>query len=98
MLQGFADATPEKNRLAGGTAHKQTVDYIYKTLKKTHHYKVERQAFSLVITGGTANFTVDGTLQNSSRIDYSPSGDVEAALVPIANVGCDAVRFPSLYY
>ncbi|KAG7091941.1 hypothetical protein E1B28_008333 [Marasmius oreades] len=92
VLQGFAFATPERNRLIGSVAHNQTVQYIHDTL--THlgdHYDVTLQPFSVIAhTGGNYSLTIDGAPTNASLFEYSPNGSITELLVPVANLGCEA--------
>lgn len=91
-MQGFADATPEKNRLVGGAGHIATVNYLYDTLAALDYYDVQRQEFTVLISEGSGNLTVGGKPQAAQLMTYSTSGVVSEELVPVSNVGCNAVR------
>lgn len=94
-LQGFADATPEKNRLVGGAGHIATVNYLYDTLAALDYYDVQRQEFTVLISEGSGNLTVDGKTQGAQLMTYSTSGVVSEELVPVSNVGCNATDYPA---
>ncbi|KAL9116302.1 MAG: hypothetical protein Q9187_007173, partial [Circinaria calcarea] len=95
VLQGFADATPEKNRLVGGAGHIATVDYLYNTLAALDYYDVQRQEFTVLISEGSANFTVGGKSQGAQLMTFSTSGAVSKELVPVSNLGCNATDYPA---
>ncbi|KAL9112651.1 MAG: hypothetical protein Q9187_007747, partial [Circinaria calcarea] len=95
VLQGFADATPEKNRLVGGAGHIATVDYLYDTLAALDYYDVQRQEFTVLISEGSANFTVGGKSQGAQLMTFSTSGAVSKELVPVSNLGCNATDYPA---
>ena len=69
-----------------------TLNSIYDTLKATGYYEVERQPFLTGKTTGTTNLTVDNQKVSPVNIfDYTPSAEVSAPLVIVANLGCDEV-------
>ncbi|KAF9254562.1 putative leucine aminopeptidase 2 [Marasmius fiardii PR-910] len=94
VLQNFAFATPERNRLVGGVAHNQSVQYFYDTLTGLgDYYNVTLQPFSvLAYTAGNFSLNVDGAPApaNVGLFEYSPNGNVTESLVPVANLGCSA--------
>ena len=92
ILQDFAYATPERNRLAGGPAHNATVNYLYDTLAALgDYYDVQFEPFVFLYSAGNASFAANGVDQSASLMTYSPGGDVTEELVPVANFGCEAV-------
>lgn len=60
QLQDFADANGG-NRAFGGPGHNATVNWLYKTLKKTGYYDVSLQPFVELFSSATVSFTVGGT-------------------------------------
>lgn len=58
-LQEIADKNGG-NRAFGGGGHNATVDWLYKTLKATGYYKVEKQAFVELFTAATVGFEAGG--------------------------------------
>ncbi|KAF2741942.1 aminopeptidase Y [Sporormia fimetaria CBS 119925] len=95
-LQDIAYAYPERNRLMGSRGHNDTVKYLVEQLEALDYYTVEKQKFSnLVQVNGTATLTIDGEVTESGIFEYSPSGNVTAELVAVANLGCTAADFPS---
>jgi hypothetical protein len=98
QLEDFAYASEERNRFIGTPGHNDTVYWLKDTLESLDgYYNVSLQNFFTVAQlNGTINaFTVDGeTPPETSYLlfDYSASGNVTAPLVPVSNVGCNAVR------
>jgi hypothetical protein len=92
-LEDFAYATPQRNRLIGTKGHNDTIQYLYDTLSSLNgYYKVELQPFTtLVQTNGTFNFSANGVEQSVGAMEFSPSGNITAPLVVVANRGCDPV-------
>jgi Zn-dependent M28 family amino/carboxypeptidase len=83
----------------GGAAHQDTVNWLKKELESTSYYDVTLQPFSnYVMLNGTINkFTINGRAINSTIFEYSNStaGVVNAPLVIVNNVGCEASDYPS---
>ncbi|KAI4187621.1 MAG: hypothetical protein L6R41_002688 [Letrouitia leprolyta] len=97
ILEGFAYATPERNRVFGGTGHNATVNYIYDQIKAlSGYYNVELQPFVELYSAGNASVKVAGADQGATLFTYSPSGTFSEPLVAVANVGCDAADYPDL--
>lgn len=90
-LEGFAYATPERNRVFGGPGHNATVNYLYDTVAALGYYDVRFQPFVELYTNGNASLKVNGVDQGAKLLTYSPSGKFSEALVPVANLGCNAV-------
>lgn len=66
-----------------------TVNYLYDTLAATGYYDVYIQSFSVDSIAG--NLSVNGAAVDAAPMSFSPGGSVSGALVPVANIGCDAV-------
>jgi len=92
-LEDIAYATPDRNRLAGTKGHNDTVAYIKKELEALDgYYKVELQPFqTLIMINGTGSLFVDGVDANAGLMEFSPSGEANAPIIVVNNVGCEAV-------
>ena len=91
-LQDFAElsGTPI-TRVIGSPGHNATVNWYYDTIKKLdHYYSVYIQAFPVVTAAG--NITVNGALIESATMSFTGAGHPVEDLVPVANLGCNAVR------
>ncbi|KAI4176358.1 MAG: hypothetical protein LQ343_001097 [Gyalolechia ehrenbergii] len=96
-LEGFAYATPERNRVFGGPGHNATVNYLYDQVAALGgYYNVELQPFVELYTSGSASVKVAGADQGASLFTYSPSGNFSEPLVAVANFGCEAADYPDL--
>lgn len=75
QLQDFAYSYPDRNRIMGGKAHNDTVNWLKEELESTSYYDVTLQPFSnYVMANGTINsFTVDGEAVNATLFEYSNS-------------------------
>ncbi len=95
ILEGFAYATPERNRVFGGTGHNATVNYLYDQVAALGgYYDVKFQPFVETYSAGNATVKVAGADQDAQLFTYSPSGKFTEPLVAVANFGCNAVRKP----
>ncbi|KAJ5348886.1 uncharacterized protein N7506_002139 [Penicillium brevicompactum] len=94
-LEDFAYAYPERNRVFGGKAHNETVDFLYRELKKTGYYDVYKQPQVHTWTSAEASLTYDGKPITITSMTYSPSVDITGDLVLVSNVGCAASDYPS---
>lgn len=94
QLQDFAYAYPDRNRVFGGQAHNDTVNFLAEVLESTGYYDVEIQPFVELFSGGNSSLTINGQATNQSLFTYTPSGQVNASLVAVNNLGCDAADFP----
>lgn len=94
-LQDLAYAYPERNRVFGGPAHMDTVNYLYHELKKTGYYHVYKQPQVHTWTKTDQNLTVNGDEVEALSMTYSPSVDTTAALVLVSNLGCEESDFPA---
>ncbi|KAL8991886.1 MAG: hypothetical protein Q9169_007562 [Polycauliona sp. 2 TL-2023] len=96
VLEGFAYATPERNRVFGGPGHNATVNYLYDQIAAlSDYYTVEFQPFVELYTAGNASLKVAGVDQGAALFTYSPSGKFTQPLVLVANFGCDAADYPA---
>jgi len=99
QLQDFAYSYPARNRIMGGNAHNDTVNWLKKELESTSYYDVTLQPFSnYVMLNGTINtFTVGGKAVNGTLFEYSNStaGTVTAPLAVVSNFGCAASDYPA---
>lgn len=75
----------------GGPGHNATVNYLYDTVTALDYYDVQFQPFFELYTDGNASMKVNGVDQGAKVLTYSPSGKFSEALVPVANLGCNAV-------
>jgi len=97
----FALAQPEGNRLAGGYAHNQTLDYIWRYLDATcQYYTLERQPIHKVVRVSSA-MTVsidDGTGEVTDRFGWSMTwsdlGEFHGELTLARDTGCDPDDYP----
>ncbi|KAJ5762462.1 uncharacterized protein N7511_005844 [Penicillium nucicola] len=94
-LEDFAYAYPERNRVFGGKAHNETVDFLYRELKKTGYYDVYKQSQVHTWTSAEASLNFNGDSIPVTSMTYSPSVDVTAEVVVVSNVGCTASDYPT---
>ncbi|KAF2837330.1 aminopeptidase Y [Patellaria atrata CBS 101060] len=96
-LQAIAYATTARNRVFGSPGHNFTALYIYELLSELdEYYTVSYQPFVELWSGGGADVIVEGTeLTSVSMFTYSPNGEVEAPIVQVANLGCEAADYPA---
>ena len=91
MLEGFAYATPERNRLIGTPGHNATINWIKETIEKfPDYYTVSLQPWDLSL-GATANLTVGGAAMEVFAVGLAPAGVISGPLVYVPNLGCEAV-------
>jgi Zn-dependent M28 family amino/carboxypeptidase len=99
QLQDFAYSYPDRNRVMGGKAHNDTVNWLKKELESTSYYDVTLQPFSnyVQLSGAINSFTVGGQAINGTLFEYSNSTDgvVTAPLVAVSNFGCEASDYPA---
>ncbi|KAA8642016.1 hypothetical protein EYZ11_003948 [Aspergillus tanneri] len=94
VLEDFAYSYPEKNRVFGGKAHQDTVEYLFNELKKTGYYNVYKQPQVHLWTKAEQSLTVDGEKIEAQTMTYSPSVDVSGKLSVVSNLGCVASDYP----
>lgn len=82
-LSSFANAYPEGNRVFGGAAHEDTIDYIYRELTQTGYYDVTKQPQVHLWSKTEQNLAV-----NHGYMTYTPSVNVTAGVVHVLNGGC----------
>ncbi|KAL8786759.1 MAG: hypothetical protein Q9213_002580 [Squamulea squamosa] len=93
ILEGFAYATPERNRVFGGPGHNATINYIYDQIASLGgYYDIQFQPFVELYTAGNASLKVGGIDQGAGLFTYSPSGRFTQPLVLVANFGCAALH------
>jgi len=99
QLQDFAYSYPDRNRVMGGKAHNDTVNWLKKELESTSYYDVRLQPFSnyVQVSGAVNSFSIDGQAINGTLFEYSNStaGVVTAPLVAVSNFGCEASDYPA---
>ena len=96
-LHDFAEASPGKNRVFGSEGHEATVDWLYKELKATKFYHVEKQKQVHLWSKSDASLTVGDKDYNAKPMTYGPSGNVTAEFVHVKNIGCTAVSGYDIY-
>lgn len=99
QLQDFAYSYPDRNRIMGGKAHNDTVNWLKKELESTSYYDVTLQPFSnfVQVSGAVNSFSIGGQAVNGTLFEYSNStaGVVTAPLVAVSNFGCEASDYPA---
>lgn len=95
QLEDFAYAYPERNRVFGGRAHEDTVNYLYRELKKTGYYDVYKQPQVHQWTRADQALTVDGQSYDATTMTYSPSVNATAPLAVVNNLGCVEADYPA---
>ncbi|OJJ07484.1 hypothetical protein ASPVEDRAFT_56851 [Aspergillus versicolor CBS 583.65] len=95
QLQDFAYAYPERNRVFGGRAHNDTVNWLYRELKRTGHYDVYKQPQKHLYSNAEESLTANGEAYEATTLTYSPSGNASAELAVIDSLGCSADAFPA---
>lgn len=94
-LEDLAYAHPERNRVFGGVAHNETVDFLYQELKKTGYYNVWKQPQVHTWTKAESSLKFDDESIEVAAMTYSPSVDVTAELAVVSSLGCNAPDYPS---
>ncbi|RAH87246.1 transferrin receptor [Aspergillus japonicus CBS 114.51] len=90
-LQDFAYAYPQRNRVFGGAAHNDTLDYVYHELNATGAYDLHRQPQIHTWTKHSQSVTTaEGHSMTAYRMTHSPSTNVTAELALVPQVGCSA--------
>ncbi|KAG9233502.1 leucine aminopeptidase 1 [Amylocarpus encephaloides] len=92
VLEGFAYATPERNRQIFTPGHKATYEYIYKFMSDLG-YDVSFNEFKAQSASG--KLTVDGVQIPSDPMTFTPNGTPSGKIVKVANIGCFAADFPA---
>ncbi|KAB8260402.1 putative leucine aminopeptidase 2 [Aspergillus pseudonomiae] len=94
-LEDFAYAYPERNRVFGGKAHDDTVNYLYKELKKTGYYDVYKQPQVHLWSNADQTLKVGDEEIEAKTMTYSPSVEVTADVAVVKNLGCTEADYPS---
>jgi hypothetical protein len=95
-LEDIAYATPDRNRVIGSEGHNNTVTYLVESIEALGDYwTVYRQPFTALYSNVEGELTVDGATTEPSLFEYSPSGEITAELVPVADLGCEAANYPA---
>ena len=88
-LSSFANAYPEGNRVFGGAALEDTIDYIYRELTQTSYYDVTKQPQVHLWSKTEQNLAVNhGYIIGASAMTCTPSVNVTAGVVHVLNGGC----------
>ncbi|KAJ5198978.1 Peptidase M28 [Penicillium cf. griseofulvum] len=94
-LEDLAYAYPDRNRAFGSAAHNDTVDFLYRELKKTGYYNVYKQKQVHTWTSAETSLTLDGKPIDATAMTYSPSVDVTGEVAVVSNLGCTAADYPA---
>ncbi|KAL3471615.1 hypothetical protein BJX99DRAFT_21605 [Aspergillus californicus] len=96
QLEDFAFAYPERNRVFGGAAHQDTVNWLYRELKRTGYYDVYKQEQVHLWSNAEQTLTTAaGESFNPTAMTYSPSVNATAELAVISGLGCSLADFPA---
>ena len=90
-LEDIAYSYPERNRVFGGDAHNEVVDWIADELEATGYYDVVKQEQQHLWSKSDQTLTINGVDQEPQSMTYTPSDNVTATVVAVSNLGCDAV-------
>ncbi|RAL10189.1 transferrin receptor [Aspergillus homomorphus CBS 101889] len=94
-LQEFAYSYPQRNRVFGGAAHNDTLNYIYNELLQTGAYDLHRQPQVHTWTTGNQSLTVNGDTIDALSMVHSPSTNVTAELAITPRLGCSPSDYDS---
>ncbi|KAK4551376.1 hypothetical protein LTR86_011205 [Recurvomyces mirabilis] len=95
-LEDAAYSTPDRNRVMSSLGHNDTIDLITSYLDKhADYFTYEVQPLIALYSQSSGNLTVDGEEQGAEPFSYTPSGDVSAPFVAVANLGCNASDYPA---
>lgn len=84
--------TTERSRAIGTEGLAESQAHVLWRLGVLDYYDITLQDFN--VSQADASFRVRGTTYSSNAFTFSPTGAVVAPLVLVANLGCDAVRWP----
>ena len=94
-LEDLAYSTPDRTRVMSSEGHNLTLQWITDYLDMmSDYYTYELQPFIALYSNGNATLSVDGEDQGAEIFEYSPGGSVEAEIVPVDNLGCEASDYP----
>lgn len=95
-LEGFAYATPGRNRVIGSAGHNSTIKWIKETMESyPDYYNVYLEPFPISV-GTSAKLTISGTPYEAFALTIAPAGTVSGEIVVVKNLGCDVVCSLSL--
>ncbi|KAL2825758.1 hypothetical protein BDW59DRAFT_172133 [Aspergillus cavernicola] len=95
QLEDFAFTYPERNRVFGGAAHQDTVNWLYRELKRTGYYDVYKQSQVHLWSNAEQSLTANGESYTPTTMTYSPSVNATAELAILTTLGCSASDFPA---
>ncbi|KAH7305077.1 putative leucine aminopeptidase 2 [Rhexocercosporidium sp. MPI-PUGE-AT-0058] len=94
-LEGFAYATPQRNRQIFTPGHKATYEWLYESIKKlSDYYTVEYHEF--LTQSASATVTVNGASVGAEPLTFTPNGQPTGTVVAVPNLGCDAADYAGL--
>lgn len=94
-LEAIAYSTPLRNRVMGSEGHNLTIDWITGYLDEmSDYYTYEVQPFIALFSNANGTLAINGEDVETEVFEYSPSGDVEAEIVAVDNLGCEASDYP----
>lgn len=95
-LEEAAYSTPQQNRVFSSPGHENTLKWIERYLEKAKdYYTYSRQEFKALYSQANGNFSAAGVTYAPTVYQYSPSGQVTANIVHVANLGCNAIDYPA---
>ncbi|KAI0397998.1 aminopeptidase Y [Xylariaceae sp. FL0594] len=95
-LEDIAYATSGRNRVHGSEGHKNTVQYLKKSLESLgDYYKVELQEYTTEVgVASAAKFSVGGVEFETDSFEFSNNGTwTGVPLANVANLGCNPEDF-----
>ena len=93
ILQDFAYATTDRNRMIGSGGHNATIKWIKETLEQfPDYYTVDLQPFP-VNKGVSANLTINDASIEVYAVGFSPNGHASGPLAAVSNLGCEKVSY-----
>ena len=94
-LEDIAYSTPDRNRVMSSEGHNLTVAWITSYLDElSDYYTYEVQDFIALYSQSNGTVTVEGEDVEGEPFEYTPTGDVEAEIVAVDNLGCEASDYP----
>lgn len=94
-LQEAAYSTPNRNRVMGSEGHNNTIQWLKSYLDSmSDYYSYEIQPFIGLYSHGNASLSVNGEDQGAEIFEYSPGAEIEAEIVAVDNLGCEAADYP----
>lgn len=94
-LEDIAYSTPLRNRVMGSEGHNLTVEWITGYLDQmSDYYTYEVQPFIALFSNANGTLEINGEDVEVITFEYSPSDAVEAEVVAVDNLGCEAADYP----